>query len=247
MDVYSGAGYLTQTFPDLPYIVGSGIMPTAMKGIMFGPPKKGKSLVLNQLALSVIHGMDWMGFKTNQKRVLYLNFEVGHKAWQVRLRKYCKGTGLVLSDQLLLVSNLMGLRLDTSEGQVELEKLVSVHKPHLLILDPFYKVISVSSGGEENVIVCTDFLDKLIYNWGLSVLICHHSRKTKVTQAGTIDLGSQEMMGGHLARWVDSIISLVPVATDKVKLEFESRHAEDIIKPVNLALNRNTAGFEVVP
>ncbi|KKL16987.1 hypothetical protein LCGC14_2490100, partial [marine sediment metagenome] len=32
-------------FPDLPFIVGSGIMPTAMKAILFGPPKKGKSIV----------------------------------------------------------------------------------------------------------------------------------------------------------------------------------------------------------
>jgi RecA-family ATPase len=77
IDVYDGSTYLSQTFPDLPYIVGNGIMPTAMKAIMFGPPKKGKSLVLNQLALSVIHGKDWLGFKTNRKKVLYMNFEVG--------------------------------------------------------------------------------------------------------------------------------------------------------------------------
>ena len=134
MDVYRGSDYLAQAFPDLPYIVGSGIMPTAMKAVMFGPPKKGKSLVLNQLAISVIHGIDWMGFKPNQKKVLYMNFEVGHKGWQYRLRKYCRGTGVVLSDNLLLVSDLMGIRLDTPTGQVEMEKLVSVHKPHLLFL-----------------------------------------------------------------------------------------------------------------
>ena len=88
--MYSGASYLAQTFPNYPFIVGDGIMPTAMKAIMFGPPKKGKSIVLNQLAISVIHGIDWMGFKTNPKRVIYMNFEVGNRAWQVRLRKYCK-------------------------------------------------------------------------------------------------------------------------------------------------------------
>ena len=248
MDVYAGASYLAQTFPDLPYIVGSGIMPTAMKAIMFGPPKKGKSLTLNQLAVSVIHGIDWLGFKTNQKRVLYMNFEVGHRSWQIRLRKYCRGTGVVLNDNLLLVSNLMGIRLDTPTGQAELEKLVSIHKPHLIIFDPFKKIISSSSTNEESVLACTDFCDKLIFQYGVSVFICHHTRKSKVTQTGVLDLGAQEMTGTyHLAQWVDSMISLVPLAPDKIRLEFESRHSEDIIRPVNLALNRSIAGFEVVP
>ncbi len=248
MDVYSGTSYLAQTFPDLPFIVGSGVMPTAMKAIMFGPPKKGKSLVLNQLALSVIYGIDWLGFKTNQKKVLYMNFEVGHRSWQIRLRKYCRATGIVLNDSLLLVSDLMGIRLDTSTGQAEIEKLVSIHKPHLIVFDPFKKMISGSSNNEESVLACTDFCDKLIFNYGVSIFIVHHSRKSKVTQSGVLDLGSQEMTGMyHLAQWVDTIIQLIPVAQDKIRLEFECRTAEDVIKPINLALNRSTAGFEVVP
>jgi len=248
LDVYSGAGYLSQTFPDLPYIVGNGVLPTAMKAIMFGPPKKGKSIILNQLAMSVIHGIDWLGFKTNQKRVLYMNFEVGHRSWQTRLRKYCRGTGLVLNDNLMLVSDLMGVRLDSPAGQAEMEKLVSIHKPHLIIYDPFKKIISSSSTNEESVLACTDFCDKLIFNYGCSIFICHHTRKSKVTQSGVMDLGAQEMTGTyHLAQWVDAMISLVPVAQDKIRLEFETRHSEDILKPINLQLNRQIAGFEVVP
>ena len=248
IDVYEGGSYLSQSFPDLPYIVGSGIMPTAMKAILFGPPKKGKSITLNQLAVSVIHGADWFGFKTNQKRVLYMNFEVGHKSWQIRLRKYCRGYRTSLTSDLLLVSSLLGVRLDTPEGQAEMEKLVAIHKPHLAILDPMKKILSVSVNNEDGVLACTDFLDKLIFNYGVSIFICHHTRKSKITQSGVVDLGAQEMTGVyHLAQWVDSIISLVPVAQDKVRLEFECRHAEDPIKPINLALNRQTTGFEVVP
>jgi len=244
-DVYSGGTYLAQQFPDLPYIVEKGIIPTAMKGILFGPPKKGKSLVLNQLAISVIHGIDWFGFKTNPKRVLYMNFEVGHKGWQQRLKKYCRATGLVLNDNLMLVSDLMGIRLDTPAGQAEMEKLVSIYKPHLIIYDPFYKTVSVMT--EENTVMATDFMDKLIFNYGVSIEICHHARKTRVAQSGPIDLGSQEMMGGHLARWVDSILSIMPVAPDKVKMEFECRHSEEPMRAINLELDRNMAGFRVVP
>ena len=247
-DVYSGASYLAQTFPDLPYIISHGIMPTAMKAIMFGPPKKGKSLVLNQLAISVIHGMDWFSFKTNPKRVLYMNFEVGHKGWQIRLRKYCKGTRLALTDNLLLVSDLMGIRLDTPTGQAEMEKLVSVHKPHLIIFDPFKKVISSSTNNDESVVAATDFMDKLIFNYGVSVFICHHKRKSKPTPTGMMDLGAEEMTGTyHLAQWVDTIIQLVSVSQDRIRLEFECRHSEEPIKAINLELDRNLAGFRLVP
>ncbi len=239
---------MTQQFPDLPFIVGAGILPMGMKAIMFGPPKKGKSIVLNQLAVSIIHGLPWVGFKTNPKKVLYMNFEVGHRGWQLRLRKYCRGTGLVLTDNLLLDSNLMGVRLDTPTGQAEMERLVSIHLPDLVIFDPFKKMISASSNDADSVLACTDFCDKLIYNYGLSVFICHHTRKSKVGQKGVVDLGAQEMTGVyHLAQWVDTIISLVPVSIDKVRLEFECRNSEDQLKPVNLLLNRSKAGFEVVP
>lgn len=248
VDVYEGSTYLAQTFPDLPYIVGSGIMPQAMKAIMFGAPKKGKSLTLNQLALSVIHGKDWFGFRTTQKRVLYMNFEVGHKSWQRRMRKYASGTGMGLTHNLMLVSDLMGIRLDTPSGQAEMERLVAIHKPDLVVFDPFKKIISASSTSEENVLACTDFIDKLISNYGVSVFICHHTRKSRVIQSGVLDLGSQEMTGTyHLAQWVDTIISLVSVAQDKVRMEFECRHGEDAVQPINLELNRKIAGFEVVP
>ncbi len=236
------------TFPDLPYIVGSGVMPTGMKAIMFGPPKKGKSIILNQLTLAVSHGLDWFGFKTNTKRVLYMNFEVGHKSWQIRLKKFCRASGHTLTNQVVLVSDLMGIRLDTPAGQAEMEKLVAVHKPHMIVFDPFKKIISASSTNEESVLACTDFLDKLISVYGVSIFICHHTRKSKVVQSGVLDLGAQEMTGTyHLAQWVDTIISLAPVSQDKVRLEFECRHAEDQIKPINLALDRNLAGFVVVP
>ena len=115
-------------------------------------------------------------------------------------------------------------------------------------VDPFKKIISASSTNEESVVACTDFLDKLVFTYGVSIFICHHTRKSKVVQSGVLDLGAQEMTGTyHLAQWVDTIVSLIPVAQDKIRLEFECRHSEDIIRPVNLALNRNLAGFEVVP
>ena len=142
----------------------------------------------------------------------------------------------------------MGVRLDTPTGQAEMEKLVSIHKPQLIIFDPFKKMISSSSTNEESVLACTDFCDKLIFNYGVSIFICHHTRKSKIAQSGVIDLGAQEMTGVyHLAQWVDSIISLVPMAQDKIRLEFELRTAENMVRPVNLALNRSVAGFEVVP
>ena len=127
MDVYDGYTYLQQTFPTLPYVISHGILPTGMKAVMFGEQKKGKSLTMNQLAVAISHGMDWFGFKTNHKRILYMNFEVGHSPWQYRLKRYCKGVGVALAPrphEFCMVSDLKGLRLDTLVGQVEMRNWI---------------------------------------------------------------------------------------------------------------------------
>jgi RecA-family ATPase len=248
IQVYDGSTYLAVNFPKAPYVIDCGILPVGTRAILFGPPKKGKSMLVNQLAMSVIHGLPWLGFKTNVKKVLYGNFEVGHVEWQKRLAKYSRTSGLGMNGNLLLVSDLMGVKLDTPNGQAEMERLIAFHRPELIILDPLKKIISSSSTDENSVLACTEFIDKMLFNYGVSVFICHHTRKSKVAQSGVIDLGSQEMTGVyHLAQWVDSMISLVPVSTDRVRLEFECRHGEDEIKPINLKLNRNMAAFEIVP
>jgi RecA-family ATPase len=248
MQVYDGSNYLGLNFPDLPFIVGSGILPTGSRGIMFGPPKKGKSVLMNQLAVAVSHGRDWCTFKTNPKRILYCNFEVGHKNWQTRLRKYCKGINIGLSQNLLLVSDLMGVMLNTPAGQAEMEQNIIAYKPELVMVDPLKKTLTTSTTNEDSVLAMTDFWDRMIATYGITIYIAHHTRKSKIGQSGVIDLGAQEMTGVyHLAQWVDSIINFIPVSEDRVRLEFECRHAEEALKPVNLKLNRNIAGFEVVP
>lgn len=247
VSVYDGASYLSHRFPDLPYIVSNGILPSGKKAVLFGPPKKGKSLVLNQLAVSVIHGRDWLGFKTHQKRVLYMNFEVSHKAWQIRLKKYCNGIGVGLTSGLMLVSELKGLKLDTALGQAEMEKQMAVHQPDLLILDPLSKILSSSVVNDEPVMVLMDFLDGIIDKYGSSVVICHHKRKTKTGQSGALDMGSEDMRGSYMiAGWVDTIIGLSVIGEDKIKLNFECRHAEQEIIPVNLELKRAKVEFEII-
>ncbi len=250
MQVHAGGSYLQWSFPTLPYIVSNGVLPAETKAVLFGPPKKGKSLLTNQLAISVLHGKDWMGFKTAPKKILYCNFEVPHNAWQTRLRKYCRATHTALTDNLLLVSNLKGIKINTPTGQMELEREISVHQPQLLIADPWFKMLSGGGNTAGDIEPGLDFLDRMIDEYKLTVLIVAHSRKTLVTKGGAVDFGSQELSGAYqLAQWMDTIITLIPLdrTGERIQLQFECRRGEDEVKPVNLKLNRSMAGFEVLP
>lgn len=249
MDLYPGSAYLGLAFPDLPYIVSNGVLPAECKAVLFGPPKKGKSILLNQLVVAVIHQRDFLGFKTKRQRILYANFEVSHKGWQKRLQKYCRAVQLPLTDDVILCADLKGVKLDTPKGQSDLEGAVAASNPGVLILDPWYKVLTGSVNSDDSVLMAMDYLDYIITTYKCAVLICAHARKTRLVNSGAIDLGSQELRGGMLTGWVDSILNLVPLDKDglRAQLQFECRHADDAIIPINLMLDRNQAGFIVVP
>ena len=248
MEVYPLGQYLQLKHQALPFIISDGVLPAEKKALLFGAPKIGKSLLLNQLVLSVGNGADWLGFKTVARRVLDLNFEISHTEWQKRWRRYSSAAKLPPRDDILVVSDLMGLKLDTPAGQAELDKVIVQHQPALVAIDPLYKVLSASTREATNVLVLLDFLDKMIAQYRVAVIIIAHRRKSRTTPSGqVIDLGAEELSGiGELVGWCDSVLWMVSVAKDKVRLEFQCRHAEKELLPINLQLNRAKAGFDVV-
>jgi RecA-family ATPase len=250
MQIYDGGLYLTIQFPKLPYIISGGILPAKSRGVLFGPPKLGKSLLLNQVALSVANGKDWMGFPTVQSRMLYCNWEVRHDEWQDRLRKCSFKSQLPMNSNIQLVSDMRGLMLNLKPGQIELENDVALKRPQLIILDPYYKCLTKSTSDDDVVLESLHFLDYLIEQYSVSILIVHHTRKGIVFNGGIVDLGAQEMRGSYqIAMWVDSIISFSQAGStmDKGILSFYCRQASKSLIPISLELDRSMAGWKIIP
>jgi len=250
MDFYPADKFVKLKFHSKPYIISDGILPDKTKMLLFGDPKKGKSLLLAQLAMDITNNNPWLNFKTSHAKVMYANYEIPLVEWQSRLVKRANMTKVKITSDLIVGTDFRPKKLDRPEGQAELEKAVYELEPRLVILDSLYKVISGSVNDDEKISCVFDFLDFLIDHYGISVIICHHNRKSKGDSRGAVDYGTQESRGSYeIVAWPDSIvrfISIPPERSGKARLEFECRHALDEIQPVNLQLVRAEAGFKVV-
>lgn len=242
--------YIVHQFPSLPYIISDGVLPSESKCILFGPGKIGKTIMMQELASNVILGNQWYTFKTTQSVVLSINFEVADRGWQVRWQKYFKAANLVIPPhRCALHTELRGYKLDTPQGQAEVERLVQQIRPNVMIVDPITKVISTEVNDDMAVSKALDFLDMLIDKYKISIILIGHTRKNKMSAQGSIvDLGAQELRGSYLfVQWVDSLIYVYEPFKDRVKMEFLCRHAEKDLNPINLQLDRTGLKFEVKP
>lgn len=64
--------------------------------ILFGAGSAGKTWLLMKMALAVSRGEPFLGRSTEQRNVLYIDFETGESTYGYRMRRICAGEGLGL-------------------------------------------------------------------------------------------------------------------------------------------------------
>jgi len=97
------------------------------------------------------------------------------------------------------IGTTFSMKLDKQGGRDMLRAELDATQPQVLILDPWYKLISGDEDEAQDTEVITDFLDEIIDAYGLSVIIMHHMGKDP-TRGGR---GSSVLEG-----WVDSYIEM---------------------------------------
>ncbi len=123
--------------PDL--VVADGI------NILFGTGSGGKTWLLMKMALAVARGDPFLGRSTQQRNVLYVDFETGEKTYGYRMRRLCAGEGLALEDaRAIRFWNGKGLPF---ADQVEaIKRCCEEHQIGLICLDH----IAAACGGDAN-------------------------------------------------------------------------------------------------
>lgn len=230
--------------PPVKSVVDQGVLLEGTKLIIFGEPKTYKSLIAQQLAFTVVLGIPWLGFKTEPITVAFMQAEVPESMFRLRTLKM--GRGRVIPTNELYFASERGIKLDRESGVKVLVNAITNVKPSLLIIDPIYKYIS---GSDESTLVrFTDNIDYLIDKFKLTVVLVSHSRKPKTSSTGqVIDMGGSELRGPLLEMWADSIIRVRgDLASDVRTLDFELRHAESILQPLDVRLDRAKLWFRRV-
>ena len=150
-------------------------------GMLVGPPKKGKSFLVLDLALSVADGTKALcSIPVTKHPVLYLALEDGERRLQDRSR-------LLMEDDSIPPGIDFVTKAKPAEAMLMIEAFMTEHrdKTPFVILDTFAKVKRQKRPGEESYLVdyeAGERLKKLTeIAPGSTLLVVHHSRKAEAT------------------------------------------------------------------
>lgn len=147
-----------------------------------GAGKIGKSMLLLNLCYGLALGRDMLSFRVDKaRRVLYLNGENSPGTMQERLRclrdYYCIGhEEAELTKQNLLFASA-GLLLPKAEAVAEMRGNLAEIMPEVLILDPLKNFYSGEENSADNMREFMAAVRRLMLEFGLTVIIVHHTGK----------------------------------------------------------------------
>jgi len=164
-----------------------------------------KSWAMGDLAISVAHGLNWLGhFPCNKGRVLLIDNELGKWEMQRRLLLMVKERGLPLDSNPF---DCVSLR---DDGLMDLERLAEMMSPDrhdLIILDALYRFYPEQFDENSNAdwTRLSNIIDKLSRKTGAAIINVHHAAKGDQNNKAVTDTGAG---GGAQSRAADCHIVL---------------------------------------
>lgn len=209
--------------PETPSQIVHGMLYRGGTGMLSAPSKGHKTYTAIDAAICICVGRDWLGFQTAQTSVLYVNLELSAHSMQKRIAAICAAHGEKPPTNLHFL-NLRG-------RHVRAETLRNVIVPRatslgvgLIIIDPYYKISSISgveeNGNDAQAIFLAQVEDAAM-DAKCAILAVHHFAKGDAGSKNSIDRHSG---GGVLARWPDVVATLTEHETeDCMVAEFHLR------------------------
>ena len=192
--------------PAPPELIG-GMLYAGGTLMMSGASKSMKTYTMIHAGLAVASGSKWMGKKTTQRPVIYLNLELQPFAMEKRVREIAAAMQIDCPTAFHIV-NLRGTLVNIGVVEAQLYRLLTRLDPGLVIIDPHYK-ISAASGVDENSNDAQGLLlyrlENTICKRGAALMIAHHFSKGDKSQTKAMDRAAG---GGALSRWPDVIMTL---------------------------------------
>jgi len=171
-------------------------------GILGGEPKCCKSFLALEMALSIASGAACLHqFPVyRQGPVLLFPAEDSLAVVRQRLEGMASVAGVSLGALPIEVITEPVLRLDLPADRQRLTNPVALIKPLLLILDPLIRMHRLEENDASQIAGLLSFLRQLQRQFGLAVLVVHHSRKdSNGSRPGQALRGSSDLHG-----WGDS-------------------------------------------
>jgi len=195
---YTMVGDLVTHLKPIDWIVKDYIEADSL-GLIYGPPKCGKSFLAIDWACSIATGTAWHGRKVQQGAVFYLAGE-GHNGLARRFASWSLSHGVSLKDAPLAISNRAAPLTDEDSARKvaqAIEHLAEIHgAPAVIVVDTLARNFGADENSTQDMNTFVQHLDEIRANWKCTVLVVHHTGKDKsrgargsVALTGAIDAG----------------------------------------------------------
>lgn len=169
------------------FLIEQGILTKGGRLLVAGKPKVGKSLFVNNLALSLASGLPFLrggsfgGFKVDHPtRTLLLDRELSKRSLFDRLTTFTDSVpAFKAAHENLLIDHDHMIRLDQQNSYDILVGLVEENGAEVVILDTAYKFFGGDVESSSSLMKAFAVLDKVIHQTGCSFVLTHHLKKTQ--------------------------------------------------------------------
>lgn len=215
----------------------AGVFDRGDKVVLIGQSKTRKSFFAQQLAFCLASARSFLNFPAlDACRVLIVQSEIKKNRYHMRCKRMAERLAIEPGElESLMIFNARGVL----NLQEELEAQAIKHKPDVIIIDPFYKLIAGDENKSEEVKPILKFFDSLAERTGAAVLYVHHDKKGV---SGDMQLTDRGSGSGVVARDFDSAIFLAPHESveDGLVVEFVTRN---YASPNGIAVEWQNYGF----
>lgn len=170
-----------------------------------GGSKAYKSWLLVQLAICVASGAEFLRFKVNKGKVLYINFELLEAEAKRRLKQVAKALGFKGLPSNIKVASLKGRKISLQE-LLEFKDIIIAAGYTLIIIDPIYKLyVGKDENSIEGVSDMLLNLETLAMQTNASIVFAHHFSKGAQGSKKALDRASGS---GGFARSPDTLFAM---------------------------------------
>lgn len=200
-----------ETPPVLDQVLIDGVMRRGDKMCVAGPSKAYKSFALIQLAIACACGIEWLGWKVTQGRVLYINCELRGESFRKRVWEVAKAMDGAEPAAIAANMDVWSMRGRAQPLKVSKDRIIEQAGERgydMVILDPIYKLFDGDENSAEEVSSFMLYMDELAMRLRASIVYCHHHSKGA---KGGVSAQDRFSGSGVFARDCDELIDVSPL------------------------------------
>jgi hypothetical protein len=175
-DLKSAAAMLLPV-PPMRWLVDKLLIPGG-RSIVFGKPGSKKTYLLMWLAVCLALGRDFLGLKTEQTNVLFVDEESGELRMHYRLHELLLGAGAGPQTPLWHIPPC-GFLITDPEDRHELRRIILGEGIGFVVIDSLARVSSGDENSKKDMQRVTDGQDELAAETGAHIALIHHTPKSE--------------------------------------------------------------------